>query len=79
VRAELEARIDLWLAEAQALLKAGSRLGYQEVRDSETVGLLSRAAGGEWRPFTALNSLRDVEPMVGLVLDGTDLYRADQR
>jgi hypothetical protein len=75
----LDERIDLWLAEVQTRVTTGSRLGYQEVRDSETVGLLSRAAGGEWRTFTALNSLRDVEPMIGLVLDGTDLYRADQR
>jgi hypothetical protein len=79
VRAELEQRIDAWRAEAQKYLSQGSRLGYQEARDSETVGLLSRAAGGEWQLFTALNSLRDVEPMVGLVLDGVELYRADQR
>lgn len=77
VRAELEERVDLWLARAMRSRETGSRLGYQETRDSETVGLLSRADGSEWRPFTALNSLRDVEPMVGLILDGTDLYRSD--
>ena len=41
------------------------RLGYQEARDSNTVGLLDRPTPEGWHLFTALNSLRDVEPTVG--------------
>jgi len=74
VRAMLEGRLDEWLARAEQALKTGSRLGYQEAKDSETVGLLERPRPGGWDPFTVLNSLRDVEPSVGLVLQEGPLY-----
>ena len=68
VRAELHERLDQWLAEAQHT--AGGRLlGYDEERDGVTVGLLHRPGLDPWDDFTCLNSLRDVEPTVGLVLD----------
>ena len=68
VRAELHERLDQWLAEAQQT--AGGRiLGYDEKRDGVTVGLLHRPSLDPWDDFTCLNSLRDVEPTVGLVLD----------
>ena len=61
-------RLDQWLAEAQN--HAGGRvLGYDEKRDSVTVGLLNRPGLEPWDDFTCLNSLRDVEPNVGLIFD----------
>ena len=68
VRAELQERLDRWLAEAQRT--AGGRvLGYDEQRDGVTVPLLNRPGLDAWDDFTCLNSLRDVEPTVGLILD----------
>ena len=66
LNAELNDRLDQWLAEAQN--HAGGRvLGYDEERDSVTVGLLNRPGLEPWDDFTCLNSLRDVEPNVGLI------------
>ena len=66
LKAELNDRLDQWLAEAQN--HAGGRiLGYDEKRDSVTVGLLNRPGLEPWDDFTCLNSLRDVEPNVGLI------------
>ena len=44
-------------------------LGYDEERDGVTVGLLHRPGLDPWDDFTCLNSLRDVEPTVGLIFD----------
>jgi len=74
VEDELDRRLDAWLARAQQALKTGARLGYQEVRDSNTVGLLGRPNPDGWHLFTALNSLRDVEPTVGLILQDGALF-----
>ena len=68
VRGELNERVDEWLAESQRL-DGGRRLGYDEARDGVTVPLLSRPSLDPWDDFTCLNSLRDVEPSVGLILD----------
>ena len=66
VRAELQERLDQWLAEAHNT--AGGRMfGYNEERNGLTVGLLHRPSLDPWDDFTCLNSLRDVEPTVGLV------------
>ena len=66
LKTELNERIDQWLAEAQKT--AGGRvLGYDEERDGVTVGLLHRPGLDPWDDFTCLNSLRDVEPTVGLI------------
>jgi hypothetical protein len=66
LKTELNERIDQWLAEAQKT--AGGRvLGYDEERDGVTVGLLHRPCLDPWDDFTCLNSLRDVEPTVGLI------------
>jgi hypothetical protein len=68
VRAELNERLDQWLAEAHQT--AGGRiLGYDDERDGVTLGLLHRPGLDPWDDFTCLNSLRDVEPTVGLILD----------
>jgi hypothetical protein len=72
VRAELAKRIDEWLDEAQRST-GGRRLGYRASRDGLTVGLLRRPGRDRWHDFACLNSLRDVEPEVGLVLDDRGL------
>ncbi len=63
----LERRLDEWRARADSLT-GGSRLGYKDKKDGVTKGLLQVPGLGEWDNFTCLNSLRDVEPTVGLVL-----------
>ncbi|MGO9918527.1 MAG: helicase-related protein [Isosphaeraceae bacterium] len=66
LKTELNDRLDQWLAEAQRT--AGGRvLGYDDERDGVTVGLLHRPGLEPWDDFTCLNSLRDVEPTVGLI------------
>ncbi len=66
LKTELNERLDEWLAEAQKT--AGGRvLGYDDERDGVTVGLLHRPGLDPWDDFTCLNSLRDVEPTVGLI------------
>ena len=66
IRAVLNERIDEWLAKAQRTAGGGT-LGYDK-RDGLTVSLLSRPGTEPWDRFTCLNSLRDVEPTVGLIL-----------
>jgi hypothetical protein len=66
LKTELNDRLDQWLAEA--LKTAGGRvLGYDEERDGVTVGLLNRPGLDPWDDFTCLNSLRGMEPTVGLI------------
>jgi hypothetical protein len=67
VRKELEDRLDQWLAQAQK--PAPARLGYVAASDSVTLNLLYAPEDRPWDDFTCLNSLRDVEPSVGLILD----------
>lgn len=68
VRQGLERRIDEWLAHA-APKPGGQKLGYKTKKDGVTKGLLEQAGTGRWSTFTCLNSLRDVEPSVDLVLE----------
>ena len=44
-------------------------LAYDEKRDGVTVGLLNRPSLDGWNDFTCLNSLGEVEPTAGLILD----------
>jgi hypothetical protein len=68
VRRELAERVDEWLYEAQR--PAGGRiLGFRSTKDGLTMGLLHTPEVGPWQRFTCLNSLRDVEPAVNLILD----------
>jgi hypothetical protein len=66
LQTELNERLDQWLAEAQRNV-GGRILGYDDERDGVTVGLLRRPGLDPWDDFTCLNSLRDVEPTVGLI------------
>ena len=47
----------------------GSRLGYKEKKDGLTRGLLQQPTLGRWEEFSCLNSLREVEATVNLIID----------
>jgi hypothetical protein len=66
LQVELNERLDQWLGEAQKNV-GGRILGYDDERDGVTMGLLRRPGLDPWDDFTCLNSLRDVEPTVGLI------------
>lgn len=68
VKAGLAARVDTWAARAQRMT-GGATLGYKTRNDGKTFGLLQTPGSDPWQDFTCLNSLRDVEPMVNLILD----------
>ena len=62
----------------QAVANPERELAYQR-EPGNVVPLLSRAGAGPWETFTCLNSLRDVEPTVPLLLKPADgLSPADQ-
>lgn len=78
VTAELRALLDTW--REQAGRNAGGRtLGYKDKKDGLTIGLLKSPEAGGWQDFTCLNSLRDVEPGVGLVLDDRGIGLESER
>jgi Helicase conserved C-terminal domain len=62
----LERRRDEWLRRVHG--QQDHRLGYKP-EGAATVGLLEQAGENNWEMFTCLNSLRDVEGTVDLVLD----------
>ncbi len=68
VRAELRRKVDCWQAEAQRTA-GGRTLGYKDGRDGTTVNLLHQPGLKKWEEFTCLNSLREVEPSIKLILD----------
>jgi hypothetical protein len=68
VREALTELKDHWLNKV-ATTTGGAALGYKSRRDGHTVGLLRQPGLGDWAPFTCLNSLRDVEPAINLILD----------
>jgi hypothetical protein len=65
---DLSMLVETWIAQARHTA-GGQKLGYKPKKDGLTLGLLSQPTVGQWLPFTCLNSVRDVEPQVGLVLD----------
>lgn len=68
LKRELEAKLDRWLRRVQQL-EPGTTLKYQtSSRDGTAIELIEAAGKGQWHDFTCLNSLRNVEPTVGLVL-----------
>jgi hypothetical protein len=68
VEAELKRKVDYWQRQAQRTA-GGQKLGYEEASDGLTKNLLHRPSLERWDEFTCLNSLREVEPTVNLVLD----------
>jgi hypothetical protein len=67
VKQTLEAKLDTWLNIAQNR-EGGSILKYDTTRDGLSIPLLQSAGQGTWQDFTCLNSLRNVEPTVSLIL-----------
>ncbi|MEN9938141.1 MAG: hypothetical protein RLZZ387_4720, partial [Chloroflexota bacterium] len=63
----LAARLDHWSARISQTV--GAKLGYKGQNDGTTVGLLQAPGGDDWSLFACLNSLRDVEPTINLILD----------
>ncbi len=68
VKKELESRLDYWLSEAEDT-EGGKILGYKTEKDGITRGLLKSPGLLDWERFTCLNSLRNVEPTIGLILN----------
>ena len=62
----LDRRRDAWLSRVHN--QKDHKLGYK-AEGGATVGLLEPASDNDWEMFTCLNSLRDVEGTVDLVLD----------
>ena len=67
VRQWLKDRLDQWLNQA-GQTSGGAILGYTKRKDGRTLGLLKKPSEKDWDIFTCLNSLRDVEPSVSLIL-----------
>jgi hypothetical protein len=66
IRQLLMERRDHWLARVHNQID--HRLGYRD-DSGGIIGLLRQAGVGDWELFTCLNSLRDVEGTVDLLLD----------
>lgn len=66
IKGMLDRRRDEWLARVHN--QKDHKLGYKP-EGGATVGLLEQAGESDWEMFTCLNSLRDVEGTVDLVLD----------
>lgn len=76
VNATLQELRKQWLKTTQT--NVGTRLGYRTRKDGQTIGLLHPSGQGEWKPFTCLNSLRDVEPSIHLILDERSLGDSEE-
>jgi hypothetical protein len=76
LRQELEAKLDNWLAKAQNRYGGGTLKYQTSSRDGTAINLLHNAGKGEWNEFTCLNSLRNVEPTIGLIL--TEQFSDDE-
>ncbi len=66
IREMLARRRDDWLSRVRN--QKDYKVGYKS-EGGATVGLLEQASSSDWKMFTCLNSLRDVEGTVDLVLD----------
>lgn len=70
IETKLNAKLDQWLSEAQNR-EGGRKLVYQifqQKKDGVSVELLKAAEQGQWQDFSCLNSLRNVEPTIGMIL-----------
>lgn len=68
VEQELEARIDQWLHLAAQARAGAARLGYKQDDKGHTRALLRDPDLHTWDTFTVLNSLRDVELPINLIM-----------
>lgn len=78
VRGMIEDRLRYWAARILAATH-GAQLGYRPEKNGYTMGLLRDPDGRGWTPFTCLNSLRNVETTVNLILDEHRMDQADER
>ena len=70
---ELEVKLDRWLSSISSLEK-GTTLKYRvSSTDGTAIDLIKPAGQGIWDDFTCLNSLRNVEPTIGLILNDLPL------
>lgn len=67
VRRMIDARLDKWLNRAQRARQGAAQLEYKKESDN-AIPLLRAPTLGAWDDFTVLNSLRDVELPINLVL-----------
>jgi hypothetical protein len=73
LKQELEVKLDRWLNSISSL-QPGTTLKYRVSRtDGTAVDLIKPAGQGMWDDFTCLNSLRNVEPTIGLILNDLPL------
>jgi len=68
VRRMLDYRLDEWLKLVENCHSAGSSLAYKKGKSDVARPMLKGAEAGSWDLFTCLNSLRDVETPVRLIL-----------
>ena len=71
VEQRLKVLLDDWLHLATRMRESAAQLGYETRKDGNTKGLLRKPGASDTTdgyPFTCLNSLRDVEPNINLVL-----------
>lgn len=68
VEQELDARLDQWFNYAAQARAGASRLGYKQDDKGHTRALLRDPDLHSWDTFTVLNSLRDVELPINLVM-----------
>ncbi len=73
VERELRGRVDRWLHSKATT--APARLGYQGKRDGQTLPLLHKPEPARWDTFTCLNSLRNVEQPINLILNDYGMDR----
>ena len=70
---ELEVKLDRWLNSISSL-QPGTTLKYRvSSKDGTAIDLIKPAGQGIWDDFTCLNSLRNVEPTIGLILNDLPL------
>ncbi|HEY9767834.1 MAG TPA: hypothetical protein V6C71_04905 [Coleofasciculaceae cyanobacterium] len=70
---ELEVKLDRWLSSISSLEK-GTTLKYRvSSTDGTAIDLIKPAGQGIWDDFTCLNSLRNVEPTISLILNDLPL------
>jgi hypothetical protein len=74
IREMLRKRLDWWM-DRISILSAPAELGYAPKSGGLTIPLLHQPADEDWEMFTCLNSLRDVEPGVALILNDYGMDR----
>ena len=73
-RREMAARQDVWLKRIADTITSSAKLAYKGKNDGVTKGLLFAPEDQSGDLFTCLNSLRDVEPPVNLIVcDAADV------